>query len=122
MNTRLKQIRKEFKLTQTEFGNKIGITAAAISDIENGRRILTKRNRAAVCEKFHVNRVWLETGNGDPFDLDHLPEDELSRALAEIESEEYEPIKQLLLKYVKLDDTGKKIVNDFLDYFLNKAE
>lgn len=122
MNTRLKKIRKELKMTQSAFGEKLGISAAAISDIEKGRRNLSDRNISLICEKFFVNEIWLRKGTGDLFDLEHLPEDELSRAVAQIESEEYEPIKQLLLKYVALDDAGKKIVNDFLDYFLNKTE
>lgn len=122
MNTRLKEIRKKLNLTQTAFGEKIGISAAAISDIEKGRRNLTERNISLICEKFSVNETWLRKGTGDLFDLEHLPEDELSRAVAQIEAEEHEPIKQLLLKYVALDNTGKKVVNDFLDYFLNKPE
>ena len=122
MNTRLKKIRKDLKLTQTEFGKKIGITAAAISDIEKGRRKLTDRNTSFICEKFGINFSWLHDGIGEMYDLERLPEDPFSRALAEIESEAYEPIKQLLIKYIQLDDAGKKIVNDFLDYVLNKTE
>lgn len=121
MNTRLKKLRKELKLTQSEFGEKIGITAAAISDIEKGRRNLTERNISLICEKFGVNPSWLRNDTGEMFDLTRLPEDPFSRTLAEIESETYEPIKQLLMKYIQLDDAGKKIVNDFLDYMLNKT-
>ena len=117
-----KKLRKELKLTQTGFGEKIGITAAAISDIENGRRNLTPRNISLICEKFPVNPSWFCDGTGEMFDLEHLPEDPLSRALSEIESETYQPIKQLLMKYIQLDDAGKKIVNDFLDYILNHIE
>ena len=53
------------------------------------------------------------------FDTYNLPEDEITRALASIETSNYENVKSLLLKYVQLDDNGKKVIDDFLNYFLN---
>ena len=38
MNERLKELRKTLKLTQKEFGVKIGVTNFTISDIEKGNR------------------------------------------------------------------------------------
>ena len=65
MNTRLKELRKKLKMTQKEFGEKIGLTNAAISDIEKGKTSLTERNQNLICEKFNVNKEWIEKGTGD---------------------------------------------------------
>lgn len=120
MSQQLKNLRKELKLTQSEFGEKIGVTGAAISDIEKGRRKLIDRNISLICEKFHVNEEWLRYGTGDKYKFDDLPTDELATALAIIEKEQYEKIKSLLITYSKLDNNGKKVVNDFLELILNE--
>jgi len=67
MNTRIKAIRKHFKLNQTEFGAKIGLKQRTIADIERGRNSLTKRNFDNICRVFDVNSTWLETGEGEMF-------------------------------------------------------
>ena len=67
MNERLKQIRLEHKMSQEEFGRKIGIESRAhISALENGGRNITDRIVNDVCREFNVNENWLRTGEGDP--------------------------------------------------------
>lgn len=122
MRERIKLLRKEFRLTQSEFGEKIGITGTTISDIERGKLDLTERNLTLICEKFHVNEQWLRYGTGEKFSYEDLPTDELSMALATIDQEHYEKIKTLLIKYSKLDSNSKKVVNDFLELFLNEQK
>ncbi len=122
MKNRFKEIRKELGYTQNEFGEKIGITGSTISDIERGKLSLTDRNISLICEKLGVNENWLRNGEGEMFDIYNLPEDEVTKALASIETSKYENVKALLLKYVQLDDNGKKVIDDFLDYFLNLKE
>lgn len=119
MRKRLREIRKNLGYTQNEFGEKIGITGSTVSDIERGKLSLTERNISLICEKLGVNKNWLKNGEGEMFDTYNLPEDEITRALASIETSNYENVKSLLLKYVQLDDNGKKVIDDFLSYFLN---
>ena len=75
MNERLKELRKTLKLTQKEFGEKIGVTNFTISDIEKGKLSLTERNLNLICERFNVNKEWLKNGTGGMF-LPDLPVDE----------------------------------------------
>lgn len=119
MRKRLREIRKKLGYTQNEFGGRIGITGSTVSDIERGKLSLTERNISLICEKLGVNKNWLKNGEGEMFDTYNLPEDEITRALASIETSNYENVKSLLLKYVQLDDNGKKVIDDFLNYFLN---
>lgn len=119
LKNRFREIRKNLGYTQNEFGEKIGITGSTVSDIERGKLSLTERNISLICEKLGVNKNWLKNGEGEMFDTYNLPEDEITRALASIETSNYENVKSLLLKYVQLDDNGKKVIDDFLSYFLN---
>ena len=66
-NDRIRILRKELELTLTEFSNKLGITHAALSNIENGKRNVTEQMRKSICREFRVDPVWLTTGEGDMF-------------------------------------------------------
>ncbi len=67
MNQRVKSIRKELKLNQTEFGIKIGLKQRTVADIESGRNKLTKRNFDSICREFNVNPEWLRNEVGEMF-------------------------------------------------------
>lgn len=72
MNERIKEVRKALNMTQTEFGNKVGLTAAAISRIEAGDRDPSEAVVKLICTTYHVKRLWLETGQGTMFEDDAL--------------------------------------------------
>lgn len=67
MNNRIKDIRKYFKLSQTEFGSKIGVTIGVIRNLEQGKTQLESPLFELFCKTFNVNPDWLLTGNGDMF-------------------------------------------------------
>ena len=66
-NERVREIRKNRKLTMREFGRVIGLASSTISDIENGKRKLTAQNRITICREFGVNENWLRTGEGEMY-------------------------------------------------------
>lgn len=67
MIERLLELRKALNLTQTQFGEKIGLTRAAIAAYERG--IAKPTGSALKCMEviFNVNMNWLETGEGEMF-------------------------------------------------------
>ena len=67
MFNRVKDIRKTLKLTQQEFGQRIGITNAAVSRIESGENGITEANILAIVREFNVSEEWLRTGEGEMF-------------------------------------------------------
>lgn len=79
MKDRIRLIRKDINMNQTEFGIELGCTQAAITSYETGRVIPDKPIRMLICEKFNVNPVWLETGEGVPYKEGLIPE--LAQAL-----------------------------------------
>lgn len=79
MNERLKLLRKDHNFTQAEMGAELGVSRDAIATYESGRVIPDKSIRLLICEKFNVNPVWLETGEGVPYKEGLIPE--LAQAL-----------------------------------------
>ena len=70
---RVRSIRKQLGLNQTEFAARIGMTQGYITSIERGTRDVNSRLVKLICETFSVSENWLFAGDGDMFqDNDHL--------------------------------------------------
>lgn len=67
MKDRLKQIRKELKLTQKDFSDRLGIQRNAIANCESGRAELSGAVISLICRTYNVNEAWLRTGKGEMF-------------------------------------------------------
>ena len=67
MNERIKYLRKEvLKKSQKDFAEAINLSENFVWMIEKGSRVPSDRTIADICREFGVDRVWLETGVGDP--------------------------------------------------------
>lgn len=76
MNERIKLIRENAHLSMRAFGEKLGITSSAVSHLETGKnKNLSERTIRAICSEFNVNRYWLETGEGDPYQYKETKQD-----------------------------------------------
>jgi len=56
---KLRTIRKAQKLTQTEFGKKIGLQQSYVADLERGRNKPSYDTLIKIMQTFHVNPYWL---------------------------------------------------------------
>ena len=56
------------KMSQTEFGRKIGLSQTGVAAIENNKNgCITNSNILSIVREFHVNETWLRTGEGEMF-------------------------------------------------------
>lgn len=73
INERVKMIRQsprlneKSKMTMEKFGERLGVSKMAISNIEAGSRNLTDQMFKAICREFDVNPDWLRDGVGSMF-------------------------------------------------------
>lgn len=74
MNERIRKIRKDAKLTQSEFGECVGASYTAIAKYEAGKVIPDKAMQMLICSKFNVSEQWLETGEGEPYQRGLVPQ------------------------------------------------
>ncbi len=63
MNLRIKWVRDDKRMTLTEFSGRIGISVSGLRKLESGENNPSEQTIRAICEKFGVNRQWLETGD-----------------------------------------------------------
>lgn len=64
---RIKKLRETLGLTLESFGEKVGVTRGAISNLEKGNRNLTEQMTKSICREFGVDYIWLTTGEGEMF-------------------------------------------------------
>lgn len=121
MHNRIREIRcsPRVSLSQEAFGERIGVTGAAISRIEAGKRNLTDRMIKTICLEFDVSEKWLRTGDGEMFDDVPVDEDFL-RAVAQIQVSDDKVIKSILLAYWELGDAEKNAIKKLVDNFWEK--
>ena len=81
IGSRIKKIRKELDLTQTEFANRIGSVQNTVTGYENGRRNPSSPIISLICKEFNVREEWLRTGEGEMFQPN--PSDVLDRLAQE---------------------------------------
>ena len=65
MNSRIKDVRNSACLSQSEFGEKIGVSAAAVSRWEAGERSIPDTAIISICRDFGISETWLRTGEGE---------------------------------------------------------
>lgn len=65
INERVKEVRMSNSLTLKQFSSRIGISDAAVSQIENGKTGISDQSIRSICREFSINEEWLRTGEGE---------------------------------------------------------
>ena len=120
MNERLKELRKELKITQQEFADKIGSKRNTVAKYETGVNTPSTAVISLICTKFHVNEEWWRTGNGDMF-IEMTKDEQIEEFIGDaLRNEEDSFKKRLISGLAALDENGWKVLEDFLDSIQKK--
>lgn len=123
MKDRIRQLRKELKLNQAEFGEKVGVKGNTIGNYELGLRSPSDAVIFSICREFNVNEEWLRTGSGEMFipltrnqiitDFagDLIKEGDsfktrLIEVLAKLDEKEWEVLEKLAMELAKKNGQG----------------
>lgn len=98
---RIREVRNTLGLTLEKFGDRLGVTKVAISNIEKGNRNLTEQMTKAICREFNVDYMWLATGDGEMF-IDN--DDDFIERIDRIMAGEDEARKNLFKFMLELSD------------------
>lgn len=123
LKERIREIRKALKLTQVEFGKKIGVKGNTVTNYETGLRNPTDAVLLSICREFNVNEMWLRTGEGDMF---QIPDDEDAALISEVLENPDDKFYQMLLNmvrtYKQLSPESKKVAEDFIDQLFENSK
>ena len=74
MNSRIVELRTALKLSQNEFGERIGLSRSGLADVERGHRPVQDRHIKLILAAFpQVSEEWLREGVGEMFVRDDNP-------------------------------------------------
>ena len=119
MKDRIRQLRKELGLNQTDFGEKIGVKQGSVAGYESGARTPIDAVVNSICREFNVNEEWLRTGNGEMFveldkeaalmewagsvlgSVDESFKKRFIKMLSELDEDDWETLEKIALKLQK---------------------
>lgn len=109
---RIKQVRKDAKLSQSDFGEKLGVSRSVINNIELDRNKngIQENIIKLICCVFNVNEEWLKNGKGSKYSLK-------IKTTLDILAEEYNMSEleyTILSHYLALDLNQRKAVENFI--------
>lgn len=106
---RIKSIRKEERLNQTEFANKLFISQSYLSGLEKNTLQLTDKLKKLICYEFGINEEWLLFGKGEMYnDIHENDREQLSKIS-----------NQALLKIMTLLSTKSNVEYGHYTYTIN---
>lgn len=112
---RVREVRNALKLTLEKFGEKLGVTKVAISNIEKGNRNLTEQMAVSICREYNVNYDYLMNGEGEMFGA--LPQTILDELCKQYDLDDLD--RKLLDFYLTLDSDVRQAVKKHIrEHFL----
>ena len=64
---RIKLVRKQQNMNQTEFAKEIAVSTTTVCQLEVGKYNISRATKHILCTRFHVNPIWLDTGEGEMY-------------------------------------------------------
>jgi len=114
LGKRIKQIRRDFKLSQTEFAQKLGSTFGAVSKYEIDKVTPNNVFINLLSHEFNVNKHWLITGEGEMYKQTSKVDLELMEILGHLVKEVDPRMRDLILDLNKLSDEDLMAVSQIV--------
>lgn len=100
---RIREIRKQEKLSQTAFGERLGVSKDVIVNIENLRVQPKPLLINSICREFNVNKEWLLDGIGEMYILSE-EDAKLMELFAELTVNENPKLQKAVLQLCELKE------------------
>lgn len=128
MNNRIKLLRKDsLNLTRKQFGEKLGVSADVIANIEYDRLKRPDQKEPLIqliCKKFNVSEEWLRNGTGSMFE-ELSGHDELATYAYSL-MQEPSPLNDLIIEimrtYSKLDSSSQKVIDEAISLLVTNIQ
>ena len=107
---RIKYIRESLGLSQSRFGETMGVSRDVISNVELGRVEPKEYILRLICKTYRANYVYLTEGFGDPF-ID-IPEIIMDDVIEQYNLDATD--KAIIEEYIKLNEDTRKAFKQYL--------
>lgn len=118
MKNRIRELRKELGLTQSEFGSRLGVKGNTVTGYESGTRVPSDAIIFSICREFDVNEEWLRTGSGDMF-IVKTRSQEIVDFMSELMNDPDDSFKRRFIESVaQLSENEWKVIEQIIDRLL----
>lgn len=118
-NERVRALRKELGLTLQAFGDRLGVTRATVSRIENGVNNLSDQMVVSICREYGVSEEWLRDGDGEMF-VPVTRNEKIARFAGELMKDETPDFRRQLVEILAdLNDEQWDALADFAEKLAN---
>lgn len=116
MNERIKRLRSKLEMTQQEFADRLGIKRGTLANYEIGRNEPIDAVISLMCKEFHVNEIWLRTGEGgdDNMFTKVSEEDRYSINLGKLSRTENQMARNMLNAIAEASPEKLKHIEEFM--------
>ena len=113
---RIREVRKSLDLTLEKFGERLGVRKNAISALEDGRNSLTDQMTKSICREFHVDYIWLTSGEGEMF---VESDDDFHSRIDQIMAGENDKRRSMIKSLLYADDADIEAFDRLVDSYLS---
>lgn len=114
INDRIRALREELGLSQTAFGEPIGLSRDEVKNIEYKKTAPKEITVPLICKEYKVRREWLYDGVG-PMRTEKDADDDLAKIFEEIGASDDNLIKAIVRSCWQLNDSDKAAVRKMVD-------
>jgi transcriptional regulator with XRE-family HTH domain len=107
---RLKTIRKSLNFSQKEFAKKLNLQQGSYGDIERGKVGISSHLLKKLITMFHVNPIWLYTGEGKIYLADEKSEELKMNYVKQKYEEEIVSLRKKIKSYRKTITIQQKYI------------
>ena len=105
IESRIKDVRKHLGMTQAEFGESLGVNRTIIKNYELALVSPSSIFIEHMCMKYGIDRIWLETGDGEMFHEQSMDE-EIAEFAGKILGGDNQFKKQVFYALSQMDDAA----------------
>lgn len=118
MNERIKKLRKELKMTQKDFAEKIKVSPNSIARYELGDRKPSDAIINSICREFDINEDWLRTGKGEMHSLVN-PDERYASNVGKLQRTDDETIINWVNTIAETNPESLKQIEEFMKKLLD---
>lgn len=120
IGNRVREVRKSLHMTQSEFGQELGINQPVVLNIELARlKAIPMTTIKLICSKFNVDYLWLTTGQGEMF---HQSVDSLQDKVNDLLEGENETARAVFAAFTEFSEQDWQTVQKFMDTYNAQKE
>ena len=121
MKDRILKVRKDNRLTQDAFAEKLNLSKNFVWMLEKGERVPSDRTISDICREFGINEEWLRDGKGDMESEDYKDNRYLSN-VGRLQRADDETIMRWVNAIAETDPKVLRAVEEFMKKLFESQE